>query len=654
MPTHRSSQGRALFYHRDSGGKHDQTLPEYVDWARKRAHDLGLTFDGTGSHILEMVKHKQVVSGDLYLDYGISGKQFSRPGLSELQKAITSDRTISHILIARRDRLFRPDDPFDAVKFEEQLRELGVTIVYTNKTLVPLEKGRRRALDERLIGMVEFDETGRFRTELARKMIFSHARLAKNGHSAGGRAPYGFRRWLMDSDDQPVRELGDGEVVRLAGHHVAWLPGPEQEVATILRIVELIPRMPATQIAKLLTSEGVPTPDAGRLRTDQGVVHSSTGVWHSTTVTNIVRNSLLGGMTSYGRRSMGDQLRHSENGPRELEAADWRIDKQPKVIQNPKEMIITAKASFTPLVEPTAHQALVNLLDQRGTSQRGKPRSKDPARNPLGCRIVDLNCSFPMYRAPYNGSFRYVCAMYTQSHGARCSHNHIDGLTATRFALAAIRQRICLPSSIEKLEKLIRKRASQELQSTSNQTELKSRRAELDRIRCDIDRAGENLARANDDFQFNQISKFIEKLRTSESVCLTEIATLDRQSMSASNLETELAAALSLVRDLEKLAAADQNLGGLSQLFQQLNLQLFLRFQPVKKKKRVENKLAGGILTLGNAPAPIEPYSGPMGRATMKSAKSDSEANGAPDDSELTCSDQRHQSLGNVNRDDRI
>jgi hypothetical protein len=47
-----------------------------------------------------------------------------------------------------------------------------------------------------------------------------------------------------------MRQLSDREVVRLPGHYVCWLPGPEEEIAVVLRILDLLPRMPASSIAK--------------------------------------------------------------------------------------------------------------------------------------------------------------------------------------------------------------------------------------------------------------------------------------------------------------------------------------------------------------------------------------------------------------------
>lgn len=61
-----------------------------------------------------------------------------------------------------------------------------------------------------------------------------------------------------------------------------------------------------------------------------------------------------------------------------------------------------------------------------------------------------------------------------------------------------------------------------------------------------------------------------------------------------------------------------ENLAAIGELFRTANLQMFLKFHRVPKGKRVENKLAMGIVTLGNAPLPIEKYKGPTGRDALK------------------------------------
>jgi hypothetical protein len=433
-----------------------------VLWAQRRAHELGLTFDGTPETINRMIKHDEAVAGGIYFDYGRKGNHLSRPAFDELRRRIAADLTVSHLFIPRRDRLARPDEPEDAIAIENELRRMGVTLVFMGKTLTPLKPRQRRDVSEAITALLEYDQSGRFLPELAQKMIYAQLRLAKGGYSTGGEPPFGFHRVLVRADGAIVRPLADGEVVRQSGHHVVWLPGPEEELASklalIRRILQMLKTTSASQVARTLTKEGIPSPGAGRMRKDGGVRHQVSGVWHQTTIVNIARNPLIRAVARYGQRSMGEHLRMSSEGPRELDEQDYRSDKKPKVIRNPESAVITAPAKFAPLIPLEEHDELLQILDARAGTQRGKPRSRDPQNNPLGGRVFDLACTWPMYRTPYNGSFRYTCGLYQQSHAAQCKHNHVDGAKAARFVLAAIRQRLLSPAMLARLEQRLRSR----------------------------------------------------------------------------------------------------------------------------------------------------------------------------------------------------
>src|SRR5262249_53486571 len=114
----RQQEGRALFYTRDSGGRHEMTPGEYVSWARRTSEQLKLRFDGTPEAILAMMRDRCAHRGDLFLDYGVAGNVLTREGLNGLMTETMTDPAVSHILIPRRDRLARPDDPLDAVQLE--------------------------------------------------------------------------------------------------------------------------------------------------------------------------------------------------------------------------------------------------------------------------------------------------------------------------------------------------------------------------------------------------------------------------------------------------------------------------------------------------------------------------------------------------------
>ena len=615
-----------------------------------------MAFSGTSEAINEMMKRRVPSSGDLFFDVCVQGHVLSRPALNALKAEIARDRTVSHILIPRRDRLARPDNPVDGINLENELRGMGVWLVYMDKALEPMTMKARQNLGEMIVSLVDFDQSGRFRQELAQKMIFAQLGLAKSGHSTGGRPPFGFRHWLVDENGKPIRQLEYGEIVRIKGHHVKWLPGPEEELNLIRRIMSMLEVLPATEVARRLTAEGIPSPDADRTRTDNGVEHRVLGVWHATTITGIARNPLNRALVTYGRRSMGDQLRMTPDGPRALKEQDTRADGKPKVVQNPADLRLVVPAQFEPIVPMDQVDRVLSILDQRAGSQRGKPRSRNKAANPLGSRVVDIACTWPMYRQPHGRSFRYTCGLYQQSHGKRCAHNHVDGLIAARFVLSAIRQRFLQADRLRRLEGKIIALAKAEMSKQNGSAPIAAKRSELARLRTQLARVERNLALAESDEQFRSVSGVFAELKAAERRTESELASLDRHVQLATT-EAEVARALEIIPRLSELASDPSNLAALGQLFGLLNVQLFLRFHAVQKKSRIENKLAGGLLTWGNAASPIVKYAGPTSRRQLghgATQQTKPTAVGGSGDTDVVDSGGRDESLGNVSRGDRI
>ena len=650
----RSKQGRALFYTRDSGGGHEMTPSQYVQWGINTASKLGLQFDGLPATIDEMIRDGESHRGDIFLDYGVCGNILSRPAFDELCAMAKSDATVSHILIPRRDRLARPDDAVDAVKIELSLRRQGVFLVFMDKVCEPIARGDRMKIEDALSSLIDYDRAGRDRTDLAQKIIHAQLALAKLGYSTGGRPPYGFRRWLIKTDGTKVRQLEDREYVRRPGHHVVWLPGPDAEWTIIRRILSMLKTTPASRVAKTLTAEGIPTPDSGRMRTDNGIKHFTSGAWSQTTIINIARNSLLLAICTHGRRSMGDQLRLTDHGPRPLVETDYRPDGKPKVVRNSDKSLTQARAHCRAQVEIDEHQELIAILDKRGETQRGKPRSRNPNKNPLGGRIFDMDCGWPMYRVPRGEKFEYTCASYMQS--GECAHNQIDGPAATEFLLSCIRQRLIARGMTDKLRSRLRQLATADASESSKPPD-KTHVAELKRVQSDLQRVKRNLAYAEDKDQYEAISTVFDELLQQEAKLKRQIESVSANRSRSSDVDQEINAALALFDQLPELASNAEALPKITELFGVVNARLFLQFQKVRLKKRTVNRLSHGVVTFGVAAAPIELYVGPTGRRALQRSKAAMVAAG-PEGKESRpdqlSSSREKKSLGNVSRGERI
>jgi hypothetical protein len=126
----RPAAGRGVFYHRDSGGEHETTPPEYVAWAARRLGELGVTFIGTGTQIRSMMKQDNHHDGDIFLDYIVKGNKLQRRGLDALIAEAQHDPSLTHVAIHRADRLARPDEIMEGIELEVLLRQqLGLTVV---------------------------------------------------------------------------------------------------------------------------------------------------------------------------------------------------------------------------------------------------------------------------------------------------------------------------------------------------------------------------------------------------------------------------------------------------------------------------------------------------------------------------------------------
>ena len=359
---------------------------------------------------------------------------------------------------------------------------------------------------------------------------------------------------------------------------------------------------------------------------------------------------------AYGRRSMGDQLRYSADGPRTLGDGDLRSDGKPKVVTNPDSARLVAPARFAPLVDGDNHERLLRTLDARAGTQRGKPRSRDPERNPLGGRVFDMACGWPLYRQPYNVSFRYLCGLYQQSHGAECKHNLVGGPVATQFVLGCVRQKVLAPAFRSKLEAKIREIAERELGGPRPDQGLASKRAALAEVCRRRERAARNMAMAEDQTQYHAIAAVFDQLKREEQALEADLRKLEQEVAPAFDIEAEVGAALAALDEMADLATDPSNLGAIGELFRRLNVRLFLSFREERPKKRVVNRVTGGVVTFGATAPPVALYEGPTGRRALKGRLAAETGQGLAASLDLPAlsEEQDDSSLGTVSRGERI
>jgi hypothetical protein len=123
-----------------------------------------------------------------------------------------------------------------------------------------------------------------------------------------------------------------------------------------------------------------------------------------------------------------------------------------------------------------------------------------------------------------------------------------------------------------------------------------------------------------------------------------------------SGLEWQLAIATDTLNRLPELLENPDNLGTAATVFNLLNVRVFASFEPVQAKKRVLNRLLGGVVTFGDWLPPVALYESPTARKRIKSEAAAAVAVQSGGDSPLpnpVGSGREGKLLGNVSRGDR-
>jgi len=264
-----------------------------------------------------------------------------------------------------------------------------------------------------------------------------------------------------------------------------------------------------------------------------------------------------------------------------------------------------------------------------------------------------------MYRTPYGKSFRYKCGFYQQSHGAECAHNQVEGPTTTQFVLSCVRQRALSPQRLRKLERRIQELAAGDPHEERVEQEIAQKRATLSEVEAERDQASRNLARAKTDQQYEAVAAVFDELGERARLLQAEIAAAEARSSVSTGTDSAVDMAIEIVHRLTELVGEGSDLGSAREIFDLVNARLFLGFHSVKVKKRILNRVTGGVVTFGTAPPPIAIYEGPTARRQIKGpAASDAAGPGerhlpSPPESCIG-SGREGKSLGNVGRGDWI
>jgi DNA invertase Pin-like site-specific DNA recombinase len=421
---------RGVLYARRSGSKQETSLETQLSWAIGEAKKHGVTLNVSLADLEHMRANRLHRFGDMYLDDAISGADMDRPGFCALVKDMPTREEVSHVFAYKRDRLGRPDQPLSMMVLEQGITDEGITIVFNDGIAQPTRRGQTD-LSHMVQMLFGYHQSGEFLRQLAERVIDAQRHLARQGFRTGGNAPYGFGRFLLDPSGNVVEELAAGRYVRQAGHHVVIRINNPEKIAIWVYILDLKHQgWGFKRIAAHLNDLGIPSPDAGKERTDQGVRHAVSGMWSPNTIASLCSNKAIIGMQDYGRRSEGAHRRLGDAGPRVLQESDNTLEGKPRVILNDPGVRISAPLRDEPASFDVQKWREINAqMDARGQNQRGVRRAKDPAKYPLACIVFDLTdgCGSVMYGTTVGARIVYRCGRYMRTAGSQCRQNSADG-----------------------------------------------------------------------------------------------------------------------------------------------------------------------------------------------------------------------------------
>jgi len=606
-------KNRGLIYLRKSSAPQETSLEKQLTWALDAAAQEGVEVDACLADVQHMQLHGLHTYKSIRLDDAITGSDLRRPGLVALVEDATNDASISHIFVYKRNRLGRPDSPVEMMAIEDPLLRQGITIVRSDGTAKPLPGGES-GIDELIKMLVEYWMSGRDLRELSEQMIRTQMQLAQKGYWASGNAPYGFARALVNEQGEVLEILPKGKKVRQAGCHVVIVPHDEKKIGIWIDILRLKEQgLSYKKIAQHLNELKIPSPAAGTTRTDHGVRHKVSGKWTHTTVRSLCLNRVIMGILDYGRRSEGKFRRFSPDGPRHLEESDRKADGTNKRIFNDPSLVVSASLSYEPKFEPDRWEKVQEQIRERGKSQQGLSKPRDPARYPLACRVIDLTdgCGSVMYARTSGKRRQYVCGRYMTSNGVECHHNNVDAEAMLRFTLGTLTELIDRFGSHGKLKQKLMERALRDESGNGGRKPFADRENIL---RHQVTELEQQLAAARRNLAIEEIPDLREAIREEYQRINNELEATRKQldaiqqtkpQATGQSPEQEVKAALDLLDQIRHVTENDNARATIPPILERLGLRIGLNFvEATKGKKRRVRRLAGGLIAFGDTLRP--------------------------------------------------
>lgn len=608
------AQNQARVYLRCSSARQESSLATQLTWAIAAAAERGIRLHATLEDLDYMKKHRLSKYKDLYVDDAISGTRSKRPGFDALLQDLKADRSISHLLVFKRDRLGRPRKAIHMMVVEEELQAEGIVIVTSDGTIDPAATGPAQCAQS-MMSLFGFHESGEFSRKLSERVLLTHIALASKGYSTGGRAPYGFGRFL-ERPDGTFEEIPRGRKVKERNCHVRLRVNDPQKIQIWIRILEWLEAgWSVKRVANELNKLGIPTPSAGEKRHDDGVEHEVSGVWQDSTILAIAKNPIITGVKQYGRFAEGVHYRLGPHGIRPVGEDEVHKSGAGRIIENDPAICIRAESGGGTLFDPERWKRLQDDLASRGTSQRAKRRAADPAAYPLTSFVFDVTdgCGGVMHGVVRKdrGADKplYRCSIYMKTQGAKCRHNTVSAEALLQFTTSTLTRCLKFAGGADRIRAAVEAALAQEAAEpmTSDEKLYEQLYARVQRLRHKVEQAPRRILEEDEESLRAELRIALRELRAEladAEKALAEVGSRVPDRSSQTDVESEVQKALGLMDRVEAICSDPSARADLPRLLKDLGVRIGLSFREGRRNSRAVRLVAGGIIAFGNRPLP--------------------------------------------------
>lgn len=240
-------------------------------------------------------------------DEGVSGLSSDRPAFHRLfdDWILNPDAPpFDYVFVYDVSRWGRFQDQDEAAYHEFRCKQQGKKVIYISRGW-PKEED---ALISHLQTSIERYMAAEYSRQLSEKVFHGSRKVSEQGFSAGGTAPYGMTRVLLNEQHEPIGTLKKGEHKVIANQRVILAPAKDNTVEVIKWVYTLLTEewMRPGEIATKLNREGIPS--------------ASGKPWDSDKVTRLLTNETYTGTLLYNK-TWGRLKQKKRLNPR----SDWVV-----------------------------------------------------------------------------------------------------------------------------------------------------------------------------------------------------------------------------------------------------------------------------------------------------------------------------------------